>query len=51
VAGESRILNVARKGGGPSGRRKGSEVPVKPGNAGGGKDPYFWCVWEGGTDR
>jgi len=40
-----------RKGGGPSGRRKGSEVPKKPGNAGGGKDPYFWCVCEGGKDR
>src|ERR1700722_550012 len=39
---ESRYANVARKGGGSSGRRKGSEVPMKPGNAGGGKDPYFW---------
>jgi hypothetical protein len=36
---ESRIANVAGKGGGPFGSRRGSEAPVKPGNAGGGKDP------------
>src|SRR5580658_2378596 len=48
---ESRIANVAGKGGGPFGSRRGSEVPVKPGNAGGGKDPCFWCVCEGGKDR
>ena len=35
---ESRIANVAGKGGGPFGSRRGSEVPGKPGNAGGGKD-------------
>ena len=40
-----------RKDGGPSGRRKGSDVPEKPGNAGGGKDPYFWCACEGGKER
>jgi hypothetical protein len=51
VVGESRTLNAAIKSSGPSGRRRGSEVPRKPGNSGGGKDPRFWCVWEGGTDR
>jgi hypothetical protein len=51
VAGESRTLNAARKSGGPSGRRRGSDVPRKPGNSGGGKDPCFWCVCEGGKDR
>ena len=40
-----------RQGGGSSGCRKGSEVPRKPGNAGGGKGPYFCCVCEGGKDR
>jgi len=39
-----RSANVVSKGGGPSGRRKGSDVPRKPGNAGGGKGPDFWCV-------
>jgi len=43
---ESRTANAARKGGGPSGRRKGPEVPMKPGNSGGGKGPCFWCVCE-----
>src|SRR5271170_2032704 len=45
---ESRIANVAGKGGGPFGSWRGSEVPEKPGNAGGGKDPCFWCVGEEG---
>ena len=48
---ESRIANDAGKGGGPFGSRRGSEVAVKPGNAGGGKDPCFWCVCEGGKER
>ena len=43
---ESRAANAACKGSGPSGRRRGSEVPLKPGNAGGGKDPCFWWVCE-----
>src|SRR5664280_3453753 len=33
-----------------SGRRKGPDVPKKPGNSGGGKGPCFWCVCEGGKD-
>ena len=40
-----------RKGGGPFGRRRGSDVPMKPGNAGGGKGPHFWCAGEGGKGR
>jgi hypothetical protein len=26
-------------------------VPLKPGNAGGGKDPDFWCVFEANEVR
>ena len=26
-------------------------VPLKPGNAGGGKDPYFWYVFEANEVR
>jgi hypothetical protein len=48
---EWRSANAVGKGGGPSGRRKGSEVPRKPGKSGGGKDPCFWCACEGGKDR
>ncbi len=44
MVGESRTPNAASKSGGLSGRRKGPEVPKKPGNSGGGKGPYFWCV-------
>jgi hypothetical protein len=33
VVEESRTSNVIFQVGGPSGRRKGSEVPMKPGNA------------------
>ena len=40
VAG-SRPANGVGKDGGPSGRRRGSEVPRKPGNAGGGKGPLL----------
>jgi hypothetical protein len=47
VAG-SRPANGVGKDCGPSGRRRGSDVPVKPGNAGGGKDPRFWQVCEEG---
>ena len=51
MVGESRAPNVIGKDDGPSGRRKGSDVPKKPGNAGGGKGPYFWCACEGGKER
>jgi hypothetical protein len=29
----------------------GAVVPMKPGNAGGGKDPDFWNAFEDGEDR
>jgi len=41
-----RASNIVRKGDDSSGRRKGSEVPKKPGNAGGGKGPYFGQAFE-----
>ena len=40
-------LNVARGGG--AGRESDRVVgPMKPGNAGGGKGPDFWCAFEDG---
>jgi hypothetical protein len=42
----SRAANGIGKDGEASGRRRGSEVPLKPGNAGGGKGPDFWCAFE-----
>ncbi len=50
VAG-SRPGNVVGRDHGPSGRRRGSEVPEKPGNAGGGKGPHFGKDWEEGKAR
>jgi hypothetical protein len=47
---ESRTSNVIFQDDGPSGRRKGSDVPMKPGNAGGGKDPCFWRACEEGKE-
>jgi len=41
-----RASNIVGKDDGWSGCRKGSEVPKKPGNAGGGKDPYFGRAFE-----
>ena len=47
-------------GRGPERRRKGLRPvweservigPVRPGNAGGGKGPYFWCACEGGKEE
>ena len=43
--------NVICKDGGLSGRRRGSEVPSRPGNAGGGKDPHFGEDCEEGKER
>ena len=40
-------LNVA-VGGGSGGSRTKVIRPTKPGNAGGGKDPDFWCAFEDG---
>ena len=43
--------NLGGKAEGPSGRRRGSDVPVKPGNSGRGKDPCFWHAWQRGKER
>ena len=43
--------NGIGKDAGPSGRRRGSEVPVSLGNARGGKGPHFWKAGEGGKER
>jgi hypothetical protein len=55
VEGEGSGLNVAQ-GGGPAGVGQGRRsvhaehdfVMTKPGNAGGAKDPDFWCAFEAG---
>jgi len=49
VVGESRSLNVAI-GDGSGGSRTGSVVPLRPGNAGGGKGPDFWHAFEDRED-
>ena len=48
--GEGRGLNVASR------RRPGwvsdrVAVPLRPGNAGGGKDPDFWCAFNQAEER
>ena len=43
--GGGRASDVVRKGDDRSGSRRGSEVPKKPGNAGGGKGPHFGCAF------
>ena len=40
----------ARKGG-PVWESERAIRPMRPGNAGGGKGPYFWCACEGGKER
>ena len=49
ASGEGRGLNVAvrRRSARESDRVVG---PMKPGNAGGGKGPDFWCAFEGDED-
>ena len=42
-------LNVAL-GGGVSGDSDRVIVPLRPGNAGGGKDPDFWCAFDEDED-
>ena len=42
----------AREGqAGRCGKSERFVVPLKPGNAGGGKDPDFWNAFEDGEDR
>ena len=43
------VFNAA-DGGGPGRESDRVMVPQKPGNAGGGKDPDFWCAFEGAED-
>jgi hypothetical protein len=50
VVGEGSGLNVVTDDG-LGGSRTGSVVLLKPGNAGGGKDPDFWCAFEDGEDK
>src|SRR5688500_18228116 len=33
-----------------AGSRRGVVVPLRPGNAGGGKGPCFWCAFDGGEE-
>jgi hypothetical protein len=47
--GEGCSLTVATGGG--SGEIRKGQRPLKPGNAGGGKDPDLWCVFEDGEVR
>ena len=47
--GEGSGLNVVTDDG-LGGSRTGSVVLLKPGNAGGGKDPDFWCAFEVGEE-
>ena len=48
--GEGCVFNTA-VGGGPRRESDRVMVPLRPGNAGGGKDPDFWCASDGGEDR
>ena len=47
--GGGRTSNIIYKDGGRTGSRRGSHVPWMSGNAGGGKDPCFWCAGERGS--
>jgi hypothetical protein len=50
-----RVATANRGGGnvvlGSSWESEGLAVPLKPGNAGGGKEPWFWRASDGGGDR
>jgi hypothetical protein len=45
AAGGGRVFNAAI-GGGPGRESDRVTVPLRPGNAGGGKDPDFWCAFD-----
>src|ERR671910_2488030 len=50
--GEGRVGRGSHRQRHPFGR--GSDrviVPLRPGNAGGGKGPDFWCAFDGGEDE
>ena len=48
--GEGRGLNVAFRRR-PEWVSDRVTVPLRPGNAGGGKDPDFWCAFNQAEDR
>jgi hypothetical protein len=48
--GEGRGLNAASRGR-PGWVSDRVAVPSRPGNAGGGKDPDFWCAFDQAEDR
>jgi hypothetical protein len=50
VRGGGSVFNVVC-GGGPGRESDRVMVPLRPGNAGRGKDPDFWCACEEGEDR
>jgi hypothetical protein len=50
VRGGGSVFNVAC-GGGPGRESDRVTVPLRLGNAGGGKDPDFWCAFDEDEDR
>jgi hypothetical protein len=50
VRGGGSVFNVA-SGGGPRRESDRVMVPLRSGNAGGGKDPDFWCAFDEDKDR
>ena len=48
---EGRASERRRKGRRPVRESERAIRPMRPGNAGGGKGPYFWCDCEGGKER
>jgi hypothetical protein len=50
-AGGDRVPERRQKGRRPVRESERVVRPMRPGNAGGGKGPYFWWVCEGGKER
>src|SRR5262245_14937325 len=50
TGGESR-LRTSPQGWRPDWASERAIRPMRPGNAGGGKGPCFWCACEGGKER
>ena len=48
---EGRVSERRQKGRRPVRESERAIRPMRPGNAGGGKGPCFWCVCEGGKER
>src|SRR5262249_17503716 len=49
--GGGRVSERSRKGLRPVWASERAIRPMRPGNAGGGKGPHFWCACEGGKGR